>query len=281
MKLTALLLGLLAVPVAVGCSAPTSEDAAAGEEALVAPAPIAAGKFDLYRQPHYAPESGCVRTTKLELKDMTAHLEEAFSGFCPLEIAVVPDAREYRLRREGTSCGSQIYAGEIVEGAEIREIKIVDHRTRLCRDVVPAKIVVTETHASELGVIEITQYSNDRVAPAETVVEGKLASVMAIGGETTGYAVMTDSGMVELVLDAGEKNQFVDGKKARVKGRKTTLTGIETGVRTALDVSSMLVCPNEGWINCMPGPGVRLSNLCAAENRSWVQANCEGVDYAD
>lgn len=279
MKLTALFLGLLAVPVAIGCSAPTEETSSA-DEALVAPAPLAPGKFDLYRQPHYAPESGCVQTTKLELKGMSAHLEEAFSGECELEIALFPNTRDYQLRRAGTSCGSQVYRGKVVKDGEIRDLELIDHRTRVCRDLVPAQIIVKETVSSQLGVIEITQYSNDQ-APTESTVEGELASVMGIGGESTGYALMTEAGMVELILDPGEANQFVDGKRARVKGKKTTLTGVETGVRPALDVRSMLVCPDRGWVNCMPGPGVRLSNLCAAENRSWVQANCEGVDYAD
>lgn len=42
-----------------------------------------------------------------------------------------------------------------------------------------------------------------------------------------------------------------------------------------------LVCPAPGYVNCMPGPNVRLSNLCAAENRRWVSANCPGVSYLD
>lgn len=40
-----------------------------------------------------------------------------------------------------------------------------------------------------------------------------------------------------------------------------------------------IVCPAPGYVNCMPGPNVRLSNLCAAENRSWVTANCPGVSF--
>lgn len=281
MKLTALLVALLAVPVAVGCSAQTEEDEATSADDLVAPMPITAGKFDMYRTPHFAPESNCVVTTKLSLQGSTAHLEEAFNGPCEMEIAVVPNARDYRLRRTGTSCGSSVYTASFRKGVETWSIKLTDHRTRICRDVIPAKIVFTETHDGPLGPIEITQYSNDRVPTSEAVLEGELASVMGIGGESTGVAIMTESGMVELILDAGEHNQFVDGKKARVKGKLTTLSGVETHGRPAIDVSSMLVCPNPGWINCMPGPGVRPGGYCAGENRSWIQANCEGVDFAD
>lgn len=46
-------------------------------------------------------------------------------------------------------------------------------------------------------------------------------------------------------------------------------------------MKEMLVCPDPGYVNCMPGPNVRLSNLCANDNRSWVSANCAGVSYLD
>lgn len=40
-----------------------------------------------------------------------------------------------------------------------------------------------------------------------------------------------------------------------------------------------ITCPAPGYVNCMPGPNVRLSNLCAPENRSWVTSNCPGVSF--
>jgi len=103
---------------------------------------------------------------------------------------------------------------------------------------------------------------------------------MAVMSDVWIRRMATESGMIELILDPGERNQFVDGKRARVKGKLTTLSGVETHDRPAVDVSAMLVCPNPGWINCMPGPTVRPGGYCG-ENRSWVQANCEGVDFAD
>jgi hypothetical protein len=40
-----------------------------------------------------------------------------------------------------------------------------------------------------------------------------------------------------------------------------------------------LVCPSPGYVNCMPGPNRRLSNLCSSENRAWAEANCPGVKF--
>lgn len=278
MKLSFLALALLSIPVAVGCSQAV-EDASTSDDALVAPAPVPSGTFNLYRTPHFVPSDGCALTTALELKDMNAELEERFSGTCLLELAVFPNTRSYRLHREGTECGSTTYTADYWKGVEHRSIKLVDHRARTCEGAVPAQIVLTETVDNELGPMEITLYSADAPAATEEVLEGKLTSVVAIGGESTGTAIATSEGLVELVLDDAARAQFVDGKKARVKGTPTTLTGVETGERPAFDVSSFLVCPNAGWINCMPGsprPAV-----CAAENRSWVQANCDGVQFAD
>ena len=79
---------------------------------------------------------------------------------------MVPNARDYRLRRTGTSCGSSTYSASFTKGIETWSIKITDHRTRTCRDVIPAKVIITETHDGPLGPIEITQYSSDRAPTA-------------------------------------------------------------------------------------------------------------------
>ena len=55
--------------------------------------------------------------------------------------------------------------------------------------------------------------------------------------------------------------------------------GIETHNRQALDVKELLVCPNAGYVDCMPGPNVRLSSICSGDSRTWVEANCAGVMY--
>lgn len=274
MKTTAALLaGISLLSLVAGCTADAADDSASANQDLVAPMPIKAGSFDMFTQPHYAPESSCERLTKLDVKDLNAHLEEAFVGPCATFVAVDPNKRDYKLTRTGTSCGSGVYAASFTKGGETWSLKLTDHRSRVCRDIVPALIVIEETHGS----ITTKLYSQDVKPQTDAVLEGELASVMGIGGESTGVAIMTDEGMFELLLDASERARFVDGKRARLKGKKTTLSGVETHDRPAFDVSDMLVCPNAGWVNCMPGGPVP----AACSEREWIRANCEGVDFAD
>ncbi len=281
------LLALGAIPLLVACGADTStDDAADGDEVSESEAKTAQvtpGSFKLYAEAHASPNPSCDVHTKLDLSATSsvskAHLEEAVGGMC--EIAVIPNPRDYRLRLAGTDCGTRTYMGKYKKGSDSWSIKITDNRSRLCENVIPALIVIEETHNGST----VTKYSNDTPpGPQEgqaLSLDGKLEHVMGIGGETTGYGFYTSEGMYELVLDAGEKNQFVSGQQAHVKGTLKLLSGVETHNRKAIDVTSMLVCPSAGTINCMPGPNVRLSNLCSGENRSWVQANCSGVDYVD
>ena len=277
MKTTAALLAgisLLSFAFVTGCSADAQDDAASANADLVAPAPVPAGSFDLLLKPRYTPKS-CDQLTKLDLKDMNAHMSDSLVAPCMTFAAVDPHTRDYHLTRTGTSCGSTTYEASFTKGSDSWSIKLTDNRARLCRDVIPALIVVEETHNGQTEKL----YSNDAKPSAETTVEGKLEHVMGIGGETTGVAIFTDQGSYELIVDAAERAKIVDGKKARVKGKKTTLSGVETHDRPAIDVSDLLVCPNAGWINCMPGGPV--ADACKSDNRSWIQDNCEGVDFAD
>lgn len=267
--------------VACGGADSVSEEDGVDEvsEAEAISAKITPGEFKLYAEPNAAPSPSCDPHTKLELKAArfsTASLREAVGGFC--EIAVIPNPRTYRLRQTGNSCGSRTFAGSVTRAGKRSEITITDHRKRTCRDIVPAKIIVEEKR----GGVTVTKYSSNAPAGGDPVeVTGKLIRSFGIGGENTGASIGSPDGITELVLDAGERNQFVAGKTARVKGTITYLSGVETSNRRAIDVSEMLVCPNAGTINCMPDPRVRLSNLCAADNRTWVTANCAGVDFAD
>ena len=287
MKLSfkALLLALAIAPLAIACGGADSDDVSDGDDVTedeAVAARIEPGTWKLYHEPNATPNPSCDMHTKLTLSNdrgSRAKLEEGLDGFC--EIAVVPNPREYRLRLEGTSCGSKIYSGSVRKQGKQYKVKITDHRTRVCRDLVPAQIIVEETVPGFPGPITMTQYSLDRAPEGETkTVEGKLAAVMGIGGESTGYAIEAADGLYELVLDEGEKNQFSDGKTAKVTGKLTFLSGVETHNRRALDVSKMLVCPNPGYINCMPGPGRRLSNFCGGEDHDWAVANCPGVQFA-
>lgn len=291
MKLKALSFLLLAAATAsltAACSADTSDpagdendsDDVTVDEANAAK--VGPGSFKLYSQPHASPNPNCDVHTRLTLAAATystAKLEEGLEGFC--EIFVEPNPRTYRLRLAGTDCGTRIYAGSVTKKGKKYSVKITDNRTRLCENVVAAAVIVEETVPGFPGAITTTKYSHDGAPAGQTVtLEGTLTSTMGIGGENTGRSIKTATEMVELILDPGEQNQFVEGKKARAKGEIKLLSGVETRNRKALDVKEMLVCPNPGYVNCMPGPNVRLSNLCAAENRSWITANCPGVSFA-
>ncbi len=119
-------------------------DDVSAEEALKAS--VTPGSFKIYSKPGYVPNRYCDLYTKLDLKSdhySTASLEEGVGGIC--EIASVPNPRTYRLRLDSTSCGSRIYKGSFRKNGKRSEIKITDNRTRTCRDLVKAKIIVEET----------------------------------------------------------------------------------------------------------------------------------------
>jgi hypothetical protein len=152
-----------------GCAADATvadedEDFVSSEDALRA-ASIEPGTFKLYDAPRAEP-GHCDIHTVLELKNQggaRAALHEKVGG--PCRLAVFPDLREYRLRFDGTSCGSKIYKGSKRISGKLRQITITDHRTRLCRDLVPAKIIVEETDRNG---VKQTKYSNDVAPPAAT-----------------------------------------------------------------------------------------------------------------
>jgi hypothetical protein len=118
-------------------------------------------------------------------------------------------------------------------------------------------------------------------APAEQTFEGELTSIAGIGGESTGFAIDDKrAGMTELVLDAKEKRAFVEGRVARVHGKQTTLSGVESGPRTAVEVSRLTVCPAaNASVNCMPP--VQPGNSLCGEDRDWADKNCSGIRFLD
>lgn len=106
------------------------------------------GRFALYSEPGHVVNPGCDVGTSLvldtgKLSGEFAVLEEFVSGLC--KIFVAPDTRFATLIQTGTSCGSKFYAGTVRTDEGNRHIEITDHRGRVCRDLVPAKIIVKET----------------------------------------------------------------------------------------------------------------------------------------
>src|SRR6185295_11162150 len=230
MSSSSLRIGLLVLslaPIAVACSA-AGDDVSDGDDVSEAEANVARitpGEFKMYDQPRATPDPSCDVHTKLSLtadRGSRAKLEEVVGG--PCEIAVFPNPREYRLRLDETSCGSKIYTGSIRRNGERNTLKITDHRTRTCRDLVPAKIITEEfTGNGFAGPVIRKLYSLDAAPAAQTItVDGTLKSVVGIGGESTGRAILSSAGSFELVLDANERGDFVSGRQARVTGTRIT-----------------------------------------------------------
>lgn len=77
---------------------------------------------------------------------------------------VDPDPREYVLSFTGTSCGSMTYSASKTRDGGDRQITMIDHRTRMCADLVQANVIVTETtnvEGEEGGKNTRTFYSMD------------------------------------------------------------------------------------------------------------------------
>ncbi len=234
------------------------------------------GTFNLFGEvpgdPRKPLVGSCVRYTEMSVRrgftGVQAHLEDRVGAFgsdqITCRLAVNPAPRDYFLSFESESCGSTTWVG----ATNSRAIKITDHTARTCEDLRFSKIEVEED-----GVRRVTW-------PVEQF-DGTLRKSVGIGGENTGTSLATSGGLMELVLTDAQRNQFVDGRNARVVGERRTLNGVETANRPAIGVIDLLVCPEPGQtLNCMPGPNVRLSNLCSPENQPWVADKCEGVTIA-
>lgn len=130
---------------------------------VIAAPSLRGGGFDLYSEPHYV-SSDCNLGTGLILDrgkylGEVAVLEDFVKGTC--KIAVRPNTRYTKLTFVSSNCGSKIYQGSFMSAENFVVATIVDHRNRLCRDLVPAKIVVTLQPSD--GPVT-TLYSQDSVA---------------------------------------------------------------------------------------------------------------------
>jgi hypothetical protein len=190
------LLALASVFVA-GCAVDSAtevdDDAVSAEEAIKAG--ITAGTFKLYDEPRHEPNASCDVHTAIDLSSYRSgsriDLRETVGGLC--EIYVDPQERFYRLRFDGTACGSRIYKGKKKINGKTRDITVTDHRTRICRDLVPAKIIVEETD-------QPTKYSFDgtpaasvstylTIAPKQCGTNPWEPSAQGLGGSQTGDEV--------------------------------------------------------------------------------------------
>ena len=125
-------------------------------------AEFATGAFELYAEPHFQPGGFCdkgVRLTldKTALQGNVAVLENFLNGAC--EIFVPANPRHYKITSvTDDGCGSRIYKGTRQGQRGTYEVEIVDNRGRLCENVIPALVVVTERGPDG----EATLFSHDR-----------------------------------------------------------------------------------------------------------------------
>lgn len=82
----------------------------------------------------------------------------------------------------------------------------------------------------------------------QIAVTGTLTRAMAIGAETSGWAIQFDSektiggkplNSIEIVYANSERLEKLKDKRVRATGKLGTQTGVETGERTVLNVSSI------------------------------------------
>ena len=268
-------LALAGCGAAEGTASEGDLDIASAEEAI---APQLTS-FKLYEEPGKIPNRVCDIHTRLDLATFTRTARARFvnlvDGLC--EIYVEPNDRTYNVRLTAQPCGSKVFEGVRRTAEGVAKVRITDHRTRLCKDLPPAKIIVEETVPGTSGLTTTTLYSAPVPSSTTVTLEGTLRETMGLGGENTGVSLETETSLTELVLTDAQRNAIVDGRYAQVKGTTTVLTGIETGQRGAVEVSDLLVCPAPGeTLNCMPRINVRLSNLCAPENRAFI-GRCPNV----
>jgi hypothetical protein len=141
----------LILSATAGCTAqPSSSEATTSSVA----AALTGETFRLYDEPNTEPGGRCDVHTVLtfapeEHEDSNpeavvrhAHLRDTLVGDC--RRAVDPDPRTYVLRLEDVSCGSKIYTARLTTEGTPRFISVTDHSTRICKDLVPARIIVTE-----------------------------------------------------------------------------------------------------------------------------------------
>ncbi len=218
---------------ACGTSEPTSATASVEDGEQPADVDVEPGTFKMFVSPGGAGDSRCAFYTELSFfngfQAPVAQLENGLQGTC--DVLVDPDRRVYNLGVSVDACNTKHLVSEGLE--------ILDHRHRTCKDIVQAKIIMTQS--DEQG-FTTRLYSDDHPATVQARTEqGILTSVQAIGGETTGYGLKLANGdMLELDLATnGFENQFVEDVKIDVTGTMKTVKGVEIPIRKVLVVTSM------------------------------------------
>lgn len=205
---------------------------------------VVPGAFKLYERPDAHPSPECDVHVNLKLINgyisPVATLTKNVEGICELTLDIAPLV--FNLDEVASGCGSRRYLGGDFsrgDGAVVTGVEVIDNRHRVCKDRVPAAIVVKETFGDGS---EVTLFSNASTMAAEPqTYQGAFVAVAAIGAESTGHALqLADGTLVELDLVAhGLQARFSEGKRAEVTGRIKEVTGVETGTRKVLVVETL------------------------------------------
>lgn len=145
MKTLVLSLSLVTlVAFGAGCAASTDDGASDSNESDVVAghAELKTGSFKLYGEAHHVPSPSCDLFTKLTIANgiagPVATLAGGVTGFCRPAVAAPV---VYNLKFKTTDCGTLVYEGSNAG----RKIVLRDNRTRICRDLQQAQIIVDET----------------------------------------------------------------------------------------------------------------------------------------
>jgi hypothetical protein len=276
---------LLALPLlALACAAPAAEDDASDDadlsvstvtkltinrsEGFIAPSPLEScmfrhnGSYDVDLVAQTVKGQGCVDGDKSVTVNRALTTAEAS--------AIRTALRQVKIVPRPSSCPTDGPGSFLRVTRGTRETSYTDPHNACFGDAKAATSID--------GVLASVEKLTTIV---EHVLEGSLASVNAIGGETTGQVLQTEGGALELEFAPGSAlaSQFTDGRKAVVVGTRVDRPGVEIPIRKFLLVNDLLVCPaSSAVINCMPPTETK---ACAFGNRFWIQNNCGGVSFLD
>ncbi len=229
------LLATVSILLLAACGATEPATSLVSNDDVASPADVSVepGTFRMFVTPGGPGDARCAFFTELTISEgfqaPVAQLENGLHGTC--DVLVDPDRRAFNFGVTVDGCNTKHLVSDRVE--------ILDHRARTCKDVVPAKVIMTET--DDQG-FTTTLYSHDQAVAEEFRTEqGTLLSLQAIGGESTGYGLKLANGdVLELDLATnGFENRFAEGMKFEVQGTMTRVEGIEIPIRKVLIVTAM------------------------------------------
>ncbi len=106
------------------------------------------GVFVAHDEPRQEIDQQCGTIVVVKLDEgsvlgKVAVLEERVTGLC--DLYVMPNKRIYELSQTTTSCGSVLYSATRETNEGVVKFELADHRSRVCRDLQPATLVIKET----------------------------------------------------------------------------------------------------------------------------------------